>query len=114
MQIGCDMAELHSTELTDYAASLGLSRPSLLALLIHRELRRRTLKELKTRTGVFGASEGPKRVTFRVPDKAMKQAFQEYVDGCGIGSDDAAATLFREELTEQWVFNELSWSGNRS
>lgn len=113
MQIGCDMTERHSAELKDYAESLGLARPSLLALLIHRELRERSLKKLKTRAEVLNASEGPKRVTFRVPDEEMKEAFQEHVDECGIGSDDAAATLFLQELKERWVFNDLSYFGNR-
>lgn len=114
MQIGCDMAENEAVELTEYAESLELTRPTLCALLIHRELRRPRLKRLVQLGEVLAVSEGPKRVTVRISDPAFKEAYREHVRSCRLGSDDAAALLFRTELKERWVLNRLSWCGNRS
>lgn len=113
-QIGCNLTEEEAEDLNRYAAAMELSRPCVCALLVHRELRRPRLKKLKaTCPEPFGT--GPlKRVTVRIDNPDLKEAFAVHVAGCGMGSDEAAAILFRTEIKEKWVLNSLSWSANRS
>lgn len=99
--------------LTSYAKSMELSRPALCALIIHRELRRPRLKKLLRDGSHSSSSEGPNRVTVRISDQDLKQAFADHVKSCRIGSDDAAALLFRADLKERLIYRELAWNGNR-
>jgi hypothetical protein len=96
-----------------YAALMELPRPSICVLLILRELRHPRLRRLKvTAPKPFGEGES-KRVTVRILDPSLKGAFADHVKSCGMGSDEAAAVLFRTELKERWFFKTFGWPENR-
>jgi hypothetical protein len=113
-QVGCYLTDQEANDLTNYAQSLELARPSVCILLVQRELRNRRLGSLM-RDHCPGRREGPlKRVTARIDNPALKAAFTEHVQRCGIGSDEGAAILFRVELEERWLMRTLGWQENRS
>jgi hypothetical protein len=112
-QIGCNLTEEEAEELGRYAAEMELSRPSVCVLVIQRELRRPRLRRLKaTAPKPLGKVES-KRVTVRIIDPSLKRAFADHVKSCGMGSDDAAAALYREELKERCLFKTLGWRKNQ-
>ena len=112
-QIGCNLTKEEAEKLARYAAETQLSRPSLCVLLIQRELRRPRLVGLKVRAPKPFGEGGFRRVTVHIIDPSLKGAFADHVKLCGMGSDDAAAMLFRAELKERWFFKTFGWNGNR-
>lgn len=111
-QVGCNLTRDEGRRLDEYAREHELSRPNLCGLLVVRELK---LKRLNGLVGSFdgsGTRKGAARVTARVSG-ATKIEFAQHVAGLPIGSDDAAAILFRAELVEQWLA-EAVMGGNRA
>jgi hypothetical protein len=112
-QIGCYLSERDAKALSAYARSLELSRPKLLALLVVRSVRSENLARL---FATFAGSEpksGAKRVTARIDDQALKARFIKAARKLGLGSDDAAAMVFRAELAERWLDAATRIDGNR-
>jgi len=102
-QIGCYLSRDDAQALTKYALSLDIRRPTLLALLIVRAVRADRLAHLN---GHYAGSEpkrGSKRVTVRIMDKNTKRGFTAAAKAAGLGTDDAAAMVFRAELIERWM-----------
>lgn len=112
-QIGCYMTGAEAELLDIYAASMGLTRPTMCALVIQYELRKPTLRRI--RPPKPNAAEGDKRVrvTVHLRNSAFKAAFTDHVRSRGLGSDEAAAILFRAELKERRLFNMFGLSENR-
>jgi hypothetical protein len=46
-------------------------------------------------------------VTSRIVSEKAKMDFGKAAADCGLGSDDAAAILFRAELEERWISEAL-------
>lgn len=112
-QIGCYLTNDEAKKLRAYAEAHELSVPSLCALIVLHELRCQRLNQLKsTYLKKVGKQHG-QRVTTRISEPEVKDQFCRHVERCGIGSDDAAAVLFRAELEERWLDQALRWPGNR-
>ena len=107
------MPEEEAKELDDYAASLELNRPAVCVLLVHRELRRRRLKQLRRTVPPYSGVKEGVRVTARIADRNMKDEFAKHLKDVGVGSDEAASILFRAELKDKQGRAELAWDGNR-
>jgi len=112
-QIGCNMTDVEAELLNDYAASLGLTRPAMCSLLVQRELRKPRLRRIRPSRGPKVGSDGPRRVTVHLRNADFKSAFTDHVRSLGLGSDEAAAILFRHELKERWLFNMFGLEKNR-
>lgn len=112
-QVGCNLTRKEGEDLTVYAKGLELSRRRLCGLLIVRELRVNRIGELSRRYPGSGSRKGAARVTARVSAET-KAAFADHVARAVVGSDNAAAAIFRAELQEKWLSNVLSEEGNRS
>ncbi|WP_155006505.1 hypothetical protein [Sphingomonas hengshuiensis] len=85
-----------------YARELELSRPKLCALLILRSVR---LDQLGSLNRDYARPEPKKkaiRITARV-GKELKNRFTAAAARLGLGSDEAAAMVFRAELEERWL-----------
>lgn len=112
-QIGCYLLPHEAKALTRYARMLELSRPKLCALLV---IRAAHSGQLASMVGRFPASEpkaGNSRVTTRLSNQDTKQNFLEAASAVGLGSDDAAAIIFRAELDEHWLEKSLAEPRNR-
>lgn len=103
-QIGCYMTGAEARRLEDYAASMGLRLSSLCALVIQYELRKPTLRRIRPPKSEAPAGDRV-RVTAHLRNAALKAAFTGHVRSYGLGSDEAAAILFRAELKERRFFN---------
>ena len=113
VQIGCYMTEEEADELSRYAASMELSRPAACALIIQRELRKPRLRRSKAGpVAALPPSQG-RRVTVHLRNASLKTAFESHVRSLGLGSDEAAAALFRKELEERWLFKLFGSCENR-
>lgn len=112
-QVGCYLAREEGAELERYAEGLELSRRRLCGLLIVRELRLNRVAELSKRYAGSGSKKGAARVTARV-SSSRKTEFAAHVAKAVVGSDDAAAVIFRAELAEKWLAKAVSQGGNRS
>lgn len=107
-QIGCYLSRQEAADLDAYARAFELSRPKLCVLLVLRELRCRRLRSLK---GVNMTPVGKRvgtRVTTRAANEQVKIDFVAHASSLGLGSDQAAAILFRAELGERWLEAALS------
>lgn len=112
-QIGCYLSPEEAEQLDEYARGLELSRPKLCILLVGRELRCNRLGTLRDNAySTIGKSTGV-RVTTRPIHAHVKTAFTEHVGSVGLGSDEAAAIVFRAELDERWLEWAMSPEGNR-
>jgi hypothetical protein len=85
-----------------YAVAHELRRPSLCALLVLRATRSANFATLKTRFAGSEPKAGSMRVTARV-SQPVHLAFEEAAALHGLGADDAAAMVFRAELTDKWL-----------
>lgn len=113
LQIGCYLTKAEANDLKSYAAEHQLSRPKLCILLVQRELRCRRLGELSERYTVTVRKKEGRRVTTRSSTSEIKDKFSRHVQELDLGSDDAAAIIFRAELEERWLSSALGWVGNR-
>ncbi len=113
-QVGCNLTEAEAEALKVYADSLELTRASVCVLLVQVELRRRRLARLAKRRSPLVTEPLVKRVTAHIENKALKDAFAIHVETCGLGSDDAAALIFRAELQERFLFKLLGGSWNHA
>ena len=107
-QIACYLERGVSEDLTAYAKSLALSRPNLLALLILRTVRTGRLGSLVGRYATSVPKRGAKRVTARFDGVRTKRDFTAAAEALSLGSDDAAAFVFRAELVERWLEHALA------
>ncbi|QXQ06115.1 hypothetical protein KX816_18325 [Sphingosinicellaceae bacterium] len=89
--------------LASYAADLELSRQNLCALLVLREITRSQLGDLKKRFAGSESRARSTRVTARISSQTTKTAFSKIAKANGVGSDDAAAFVFRAELQTGWL-----------
>ena len=96
--------------LESYARSLDLSRPAVLVLLVHRELRVPRLDELRRARELYPNDKSGTRVTIRIDESSRKAAFAAHARSLRVGSDEAAWLLFSDELEEHWVEKELAWT----
>ncbi len=106
-QVGCNLTRAEGAELNDYAEANELSRASLCALLVVKELHLKRVGELSKIYPGSGSRKGAARVTARVSERT-KTAYAEHVGRERVGSDDAAAAIFRAELREKWLSAILS------
>jgi hypothetical protein len=106
-QIGCYLLRAEADALTAYARSLELSRPKLCALLVLRAVRAPKLAVLYEHQRGSESKRGAVRVTTRVDDHEVKRRFATAAAAAGLGSDDAAAIVFRAELDERWLENAI-------
>jgi hypothetical protein len=111
-QVGCNLTRAEGAELSAYAQAHELSRANLCALLVVRELHLRRIGELCRVHPGSGSRKGAARVTARVSERT-KRAFAEHIVRERVGSDDAAAAIFRAELEEEWLSSILCQRGNR-
>lgn len=111
-QVGCNLTPDEGDQLTLYARQHELSRPNLCGLLVVRELKLKRLAALKRSYGGSGSRKGGARVTARV-SRPIKAEFMIHVADVPMGADDAAAILFRAELSECWLSKAVSDQGNR-
>lgn len=86
-----------------YANGLGLSESALANLLLVREIRRKRLRDLKSRYSAGAPSESRERVTAHRPDAAIKVAFVARSSEEGLKPDQAASILYRAEISERWL-----------
>lgn len=107
-QIGCYLLSAEAKALSVYARSLELSRPKLCALLVVRAVRSERLASLVGRHRGSEPKSGATRVTTRVDDQETKRRFALAASTLGLGSDDAAAIVFRDELAERWLENAVA------
>jgi hypothetical protein len=106
LQIGCYLSRREARQLSDYARSVRLRRPSLCILLVQNEL---LCPRLELGVGKYHGSlpkKGSARVTTRV-DAELKDAFHGHAEKHGLGSDDAAAVIFLRELDQHWLKHAL-------
>lgn len=101
-QVGCNLRPVEAEQLTAYAAAHELRRPSLCALLVLRATRSDSFARLKTRFSGSEPKAGSLRVTARV-SQPVHLAFEKTAALHGLGADDAAAMVFRAELTDKWL-----------
>lgn len=111
-QVACNLTPTEGADLRTYAEGLELSRRRLCGLLIVRELRLNRIGELSARHPGSGSRRNSSRVTARV-SASTKASFAKHVKAAIVGSDDAAAAIFRAELEEKWLSNAVSGEGNR-
>jgi len=107
LQIGCNLTPNEGKQLNAHAEAHELSRPRLCALLVLRELNLKRLGELKGRYAGSEPKKGAARVTARISNEEVKTDFSDLAEKCGLGSDDAAAIIFRAELDEHWLSEAL-------
>jgi hypothetical protein len=113
-QIGCNLPSAVVRELKDYAQSLSLSGNGLGRLLIQRELKSSRLPALVSKFDVVQVGDkAGQRVTVHITDRDLKSAYREHVQSLGLGSDQAAATLFVAELEERFLYGHFGWQENR-
>ena len=103
LQIGCYLTRDEARRLDAHANEHELSRPKLCALLVQRELNLKRLGELKGRYAGSEPKKGTARVTARISREDLKTDFSALAEKFGLGSDDAAAIMFRAELREHWL-----------
>lgn len=106
-QIGCNLTRDEGKKLKAHAEAHELSRPKLCALLVLRELNLKRLGELKGRYAGSEPKKGAARVTARISNEEVKTDFSDLAEKCGLGSDDAAAIIFRAEIDEHWLSGAL-------
>jgi hypothetical protein len=102
-QIGCYLLPAEAAALSVYARSLELSRPKLCGLLVVRAVRSDRLASLVGRQRGSEGKAGTTRVTTRVSKNETKERFILAASILGLGADDAAAFVFRDELEQRWL-----------
>lgn len=107
-QIGCYLHPFEAEALSNYARSLELSRPKLCALLIVRAVRSDGLSSLVGRHPKSEPKAKATRVTARLDNPDTKQRFAQSAAALGLGTDDAAALVFRTELADRWLENAIA------
>ncbi len=107
LQIGCYLTREEAVSLAAYATEHELSRPKLCGLLVLREALRQRLYHLKGRYNGCERQKDATRVTARISNMEVKSIFLESARRCGLGSDEAAAIVFRAELDEHWLASAL-------
>ena len=113
IQFGCYMTPEEAKQLNDYAEGMEISRPKLCILLVVRELRCDRLAGLSRVDNSPLPKKESKRVSARAISPAIKAEFTKHAIAHGLGTDEAAAILFRTELAERWLEHCLCIGGNR-
>lgn len=112
-QIGCYMSAADAAKLSAYAADLGVKRSLLVFLLVLRELNCHRLPGLRDQNPYEAVKKGRGRVTARLGESSVKEAFLAHIGKFNMGPDEAAWILFQAELSEKWLEKSL-WNGNQS
>lgn len=102
-QIGGYLTPEEHAEFKRYAAAFQLKESSLANLLLVREMRLGRLGRLKEVYLPQVPMRSRGRVTAHQPDGTTKEAFEAHARAEGLKPDQAAAVLFRAELTERWL-----------
>lgn len=112
-QIGCYMSPADAAKLSAYAADLGVKRPLLVLLLVLRELNCQRLPALRHHYPYESMKKGRGRITARLNERSVKEAFMAHIGKFDMGPDEAAWILFQAELSEKWLEKSLQ-NGNQS
>ncbi len=101
-QIGCNLRDEEAQLLKQYALNYDLRRPSLCNILVRRAIRCADFSSLKSKYAGSDSKKNGTRVTARV-SLETRQAFEHAAKSHGVGIEDAAAFIFREELATKWL-----------
>jgi hypothetical protein len=107
VQIGGYLTPEEHAEFKRYAAQFHLKDSSLANLLLARELRLRRLARLKQSFLPSSPLKKRSRVTAHQSDPGVKTAFEALARDAAISPGQAAAVLFRAELTERWLASSI-------
>jgi hypothetical protein len=109
VQIGGYLTADEHLQFRQYAAQFHLKDSSLANLLLARELRLRRLPRLVQAYLPGAPLKQRSRITAHQSDGRMKEAFEALAHEAGISPDQAAAVLYRAELTERWLAKSIDY-----
>jgi hypothetical protein len=114
VQIGGYLSAEEHAEFKRYAAQFHLKESSLANLLIARELRLRRLTRLAQAFTQGSPLKKRARITAHQADGRVKEAFEALAHDAGVSPDQAAAVLYRAELTERWLAKSIDYDVEES
>lgn len=87
----------------EYAATFFMAVAPLATLLVAREMQLKRLSDLRPSYLIDLRGLPQKKVVAHQSGSALKYAFKDHVRALGLRPGQAAATLFRAELSERWL-----------
>ena len=90
-------------EFQKYAESFHLNSAPIATLIIARELQLKRLTSLIEEYSEGRSNGERKKIVAHQTTDALKKAFKDHVDKCGLKPSSGAAILFRAELRERWL-----------
>lgn len=110
-QIAGNLTKDEASRLGRYAEAFQMSRAGLAFILVLRELNVGSLAQLKDRPVATVPKKERGRVTTRPKDLRVKELFTAHAAKFGLGSDEAGTLIFREELSEKWLWRTVCPQG---